>query len=59
MKWGVIILILCFITSNLTFSQSSSRWKRMRYEVFYGLGATNFLGELGGADREELISCGT
>ncbi|HOU98114.1 MAG TPA: DUF6089 family protein [Bacteroidales bacterium] len=52
MKWGVIILILCFITSNLTFSQSSSRWKRMRYEVFYGLGATNFLGELGGADRE-------
>jgi len=24
----------------------------MRYEVFYGLGATNFLGELGGADRE-------
>ena len=52
MKWGLIILILCFITSNLTFSQSSSRWKRMRYEVFYGLGATNFLGELGGADRE-------
>ncbi len=52
MKWGVIILILCFITSNLTFSQSSSRWKRMRYEVFYGLGATNFLGELGGANRE-------
>ncbi|PKP17964.1 MAG: hypothetical protein CVU05_14540 [Bacteroidetes bacterium HGW-Bacteroidetes-21] len=24
----------------------------MRYEMFYGLGATNFLGELGGANRE-------
>ncbi len=24
----------------------------MRYEVFYGVGATNFLGELGGADRK-------
>jgi len=24
----------------------------MRYEIFYGLGATNFLGELGGADQE-------
>ncbi len=34
------------------FSQSSSRWKRMRYEVYIGAGATNFLGELGGANRE-------
>lgn len=52
MKWGIYILIFIIISSNLTFSQSSSRWKRMRYEVFYGLGSTNFLGELGGADRE-------
>lgn len=50
---GEYIIILLFITiSNLTFSQSSSRWKRMRYEIFYGVGATNFLGELGGANRE-------
>ena len=27
------------------------RWKRYRYEVFYGLGAANLLGELGGADQ--------
>jgi len=52
MKWGVFILVFAIFWSELTFSQSSSRWKRMRYEVFYGLGATNFLGELGGANRE-------
>ncbi len=48
----VIILISFLVLFNNTFSQSSSRWKRMRYEIFYGAGATNFLGELGGADRE-------
>lgn len=42
------IMLLCYST----FCQSSSRWKRMRYEFFMGIGATNFLGELGGADRE-------
>lgn len=52
MKGALLILFLFSLWSNLTFSQSSSRWKRMRYEVFYGLGATNFLGELGGADQE-------
>ena len=29
----------------------AQRWKRMRYELTYGLGASNFLGELGGADQ--------
>jgi len=29
----------------------AQRWKRMRYEACYGLGASNFLGELGGADQ--------
>lgn len=52
MKGGISILFFLVFVSNITFSQSSSRWKRMRYEVFYGFGATNFLGELGGADRE-------
>jgi hypothetical protein len=27
------------------------RWKRYRYEIFYGIGAANLLGELGGADQ--------
>ncbi len=29
----------------------STRWKRTRYEIVYGVGGTNFLGELGGADQ--------
>jgi hypothetical protein len=28
-----------------------NRWKRFRYELVGGVGATNFLGELGGADQ--------
>lgn len=47
-----ILLIVIILTTIDAFSQRSSRWKRMRYEVYYGLGATNFLGELGGANRE-------
>ena len=30
---------------------SAQRWKRMRYEVVYAAGATNFLGELGGRNQ--------
>jgi len=45
----LIIIILCTLD---VFSQRSSRWKRMRYEMYYATGATNFLGELGGANRE-------
>lgn len=33
----------------LSFSQSS-RWKRTRYEIVGGIGATAFMGELGGGD---------
>ena len=47
-----VILFFIVLSHYFSHAQSSSRWKRMRYEVFYGLGATNFLGELGGADRE-------
>jgi len=50
-KYILLILIIIAFEINLN-AQSTSRWKRMRYEVFYGIGAANFLGELGGADRE-------
>lgn len=30
--------------------QSRDYWKRWRYNIVFGIGATNFLGELGGAD---------
>lgn len=52
MSRTLMILYLLAIMPTLVEAQSQSRWKRMRYEVFYGLGVTNFLGELGGADQE-------
>lgn len=45
-----LVLLLTLIPVFLT-AQSSRRWKSMRYEVIFGLGASNFLGELGGADQ--------
>ncbi|MBN2669723.1 MAG: outer membrane beta-barrel protein [Bacteroidales bacterium] len=44
----LLILLGFFVQSQ---AQYSTRWKRYRYELVYGLGATNFLGELGGADK--------
>ncbi len=49
---GIILFLFVLITNLTLLGQTSSRWKRMRYEIFYGIGATNFLGELGGANRE-------
>lgn len=45
----ILLLTVLFVESGL--SQRSARWRRMRYEIIYGIGATNFLGELGGANR--------
>ncbi len=49
---NIILLLIVFIFATEVDAQYSSRWKRYRYEVVYGLGVTNFLGELGGADKE-------
>lgn len=49
---SAIKLTFCFIIlSALTAESYSQQWKRYRKEVYFGLGATNFLGDLGGADR--------
>lgn len=45
----IAISVLLFLLPTFVMSQSS-RWKRTRYELYGGLGATNFLGELGGSD---------
>jgi len=47
-KFTIILLLL-----GLLFPETSEaqRWKRMRYELNGGLGASNFLGELGGSDQ--------
>ena len=46
-----ILFLILILFSVATYSQRSARWKRMRYEIFYGLGATSFMGELGGANQ--------
>jgi hypothetical protein len=45
MKKNIITLILIFF-SAWSFGQS---WKSVRHEVYFGVGASNFLGDLGGA----------
>ena len=41
------------VSSSSIFAQFGryGRWRRMRYEVIYSFGGTNFLGELGGANQ--------
>ncbi len=44
--------LLLTVTILLTYSFSSAqRWKRQRVEYTFGLGASNFLGDLGGRDQ--------
>ena len=50
MKRIIIIGLLACILPTLVSAQSM-RWKRTRYELYGGLGATNFLGELGGSEE--------
>lgn len=45
----IVITLLFVIQVN---AQYSKRWKRYRYEFVAGVAATNFLGELGGADSQ-------
>lgn len=42
----ILILVVC-----IPQFADAQRWKRMRYEMIGGLGASNFLGELGGSDQ--------
>ena len=53
-KKNIIIAFLLLFISEVGMSQYGryGRWRRMRYEVIYAIGGTNFLGELGGADQE-------
>ncbi|MFH1319784.1 MAG: outer membrane beta-barrel protein [Bacteroidota bacterium] len=48
MNKKIVFLLLILLIPLLS---SAQRWKRMRYEFAFGLGASNFLGELGGADQ--------
>lgn len=46
-----ILFILLFVSSSSDAQHLRARWKAYRYEWSAGIGATNFLGELGGANQ--------
>lgn len=46
----LLIVIACLSVSALSLAQSTN-WKYYRHEISFGVGASNFLGELGGADQ--------
>lgn len=50
MKIKSLLLIAIFALPLLSIAQGR-RWKKFRYEIVAGVGAANFLGELGGADQ--------
>lgn len=50
MKFKSLLLISIVALPLLSMGQGR-RWKKFRYEIIAGIGATNFLGELGGADQ--------
>ncbi len=45
------LFLLLFIASESQAQRVRARWKAYRYEWSFGLGASNFLGELGGANQ--------
>lgn len=50
MKKYLIILIVILFSSEIADAQWNVHWRQMRHEVIFGLGGTNFLGDLGGAE---------
>jgi len=45
------LLLLCAVVMFVSDLAHGQRWKRQRYEVSAGVGISNFLGELGGANQ--------
>jgi len=56
MKKNIIFSCLIWFAFTKTYAQpthftTSDYWKHQRKEIFFGIGATNFLGDLGGLNR--------
>jgi hypothetical protein len=51
MKRFIILLALFGMAVTSVQAQFGSQWRKLRKEVIIGVGATNFMGELGGADQ--------
>jgi len=47
----VVILLICAFYTMLISNAVAQTWKRQRAEYVFGIGATSFLGELGGANK--------
>lgn len=47
-RFFIVLVLLVVLLPELV---SAQRWKRQRYEFSFGLGVSNFLGELGGANQ--------
>src|ERR1700679_1799498 len=45
------LILLAFVLLMLPSVSEAQRWKRRRYELNFGVGASNFLGDLGGANQ--------
>lgn len=48
MKKNKNIVFLIIILSVISFTSFAQRWKKVRYEIVYGVGVANYLGDLGG-----------
>jgi hypothetical protein len=51
MKKTLFILVLSLFIMQLAHAQLGTNWKKIRHEAIIGIGTTNFLGELGGANQ--------
>jgi len=51
LKMKKLFLTILTITTLLPFPLIAQKWKRQRVEYSFGLGASNFLGDLGGRNQ--------
>lgn len=51
MKRFLVGLIFLGLAASSAHAQFGSHWRKLRHEVIFGVGTTNFMGELGGADQ--------
>jgi hypothetical protein len=51
LKRALLLFSILFIVFSVETDAQRSRWKMVRWELSFGAGASNFLGELGGANQ--------
>jgi hypothetical protein len=51
-RYLLVVILLCFLVQ---ISESQDLWKRKRYETIFGLGTTQFFGDIGGFTKTKNI----